>query len=130
MSELDAAIDHVYSVLGHIPHSEYGYVTLMPFAHESDQVNKFKRQVAEGLVGSLASQGMITKATPAEPSRSVKVLCRSCSQVLFTATTDHDGGILVNAPALLSMLSQLSLECPHQPQTAHDLRRFLEENAQ
>lgn len=96
---------------------------------DSPQTNEIKRQVAEGIVSSLSDQGFIVdpdNKTP-EISRQIRVLCRSCGTVLFSGTTDHNGGITVAAPALLSTLARLRAECPHSAFTPEDQRAFIEE---
>ena len=116
-------------MLGAVPHDTYGTITIFPFAQESETTNQLKREVAEGLVKSMDSQGFIVdpdNKTP-EISRQIRVLCRSCGTVLFSGTTDHNGGITVAAPALLSTLARLRAECPHSAFTPEDQRAFIEE---
>jgi len=128
LTDLTPAIDYVTSILGAIPHETYGVVNVLPFATESEQSNQLKRECAEGLVKSMDSQGFIVdpdNKTP-EISRQIRVLCRSCGTVLFSGITDHNGGITVAAPALLSTLARLRAECPHSAFTPEDQRAFIE----
>lgn len=129
MTDHSAVIDHVYGILGAIPHETYGSINILPFAAESEQSNQLKRECAEGLVKSMASQGFITDPDSATPeiTRQIRVLCRSCGTVLFSGTTDHNGGITVAAPALLSTLARLQAECPHSAITPEAQRAFIEE---
>jgi len=125
----EQAVDLLYSHLHAIPSSEFGHLNLVPFATEGEQTNSIKKEVAKGIVDIFATNGypMDPGAKTPEISRQIRVLCRSCGTVLFSGTTDHNGGITVAAPALLSTLARLRAECPHSAFTPEDQRAFIEE---
>lgn len=128
MTDHTPVIDYVFSILGAVPHETYGAINAFPFAVESEQTNQIKREYAEGLVKSMDAQGFIASPDNAAPkiTRQIRVLCRSCGTALFSGTTDHDGGITVAAPALLTTLARLRAECPHTAFTPEDQRAFIE----
>lgn len=128
--EHEDAIDLVYANLGALPDPDYTHLNLMPFSIESDQTNALKRRVSTAIVKLLANAGYTMKlnTTPPEHSRRIRVLCRSCGNVLFTGVTDHHGGVAVAAPSLLATMGRLRIECPHTPLTLEDQRRFIEES--
>jgi hypothetical protein len=129
--EHDEAINHLYSILGAIPDPDHGHINMVPFAVESDGTNALKRKIATGIVKSLADQGysMALKQAAPSPDRRIRVVCRSCGNPLIAGVTDHTGAVSVAAPALLSSLSKMSLECPHKALTPEDHRRYLQEVA-
>ena len=127
LSDVQAAAAHIEGILGAVPHPTFGSICLMPFAVDTDETNQLKKDVASGIATSLDSAGLLSSGEAPTPTRSVRVLCRSCGTMLFSATTDHDGGIGVAAPALLTALAGRRAECPHDAFTPHDLRRHVEE---
>lgn len=129
MSNEQDAIELLYEVIGAIPHEKYGYVNLMPFSVDSDGVNALKREVCEGLIGVLAGAGYITPdaAAPATPPRRIAVQCRLCSTNFANLSVDHGGVANVPAAQLIASMAKLNTECPHQPITAEDQRRAIEQ---
>ncbi len=129
--EHEEAINYLYSILGAIPDPDHGYINMVPFAVESDGTNTLKRKIATGIVKAFADQGLPMQFNAAQPeaSRRIRVVCRSCGNPLIQGMTDHTGAVTVAAPALLSSLSKMSLECPHKSMTPDDHRRYLQEVA-
>ena len=128
MSDTQAVADHIFGILGAVPHPTYGTMALMPFAVDTDESNQLKRDVASGIATSLDSAGLLSSGEAPTPTRSIRVLCRSCGTILFSGTTDLDGGgLTVAAPALLTALAGRRAECPHDAYTPDDLRRHIEE---
>lgn len=124
----DQAVDLIYRHLHAIPNAEFGHLNLFPFATETEETNALKRDVAKGIVGLFVNAGyhMDPDSKPPENTREIRVLCRACGEVLFSGMTDHNGGLTVAAPELLSMMARRRAECPHKVFTAEDQRAFLE----
>ena len=129
MSNKQAVIDTLYANLGAIPHEQYGHINLLPWAVDSDETNALKRQVCEGLANLLADAGHLKtgESVPAEPSRDVKLNCRSCSTTLLSAHVNEAGVANVPAATVISAVSKMNVNCPHSRVTADDQRRLIEE---
>lgn len=123
--------DILYNNLGAVPHDEFGVVNLFPFMAEDETTNALKRAVAHGLAGVLESAGVLAQPQSDEPpSRSIRIQCRMCSKDLFTTAVSHSGVANVPAANVISVLARLRPECPHEPFTADDHRRLIEQAVQ
>lgn len=127
------AIELLYSQLHALPDPEFGVINMLPFAQDSEQTNAIKRRVAKAICRVFESGGyLLTKDKPqGDPPRSVSIQCRSCGNVILSATIDARSGVsAVPAATLITAIANMNVECPHKPLTLEDQRRKIEQALQ
>lgn len=122
MNSHEPAIVLLYNHLAALPHSDYGVINMLPFAHDSDQVRTIKRHVCEAIVGLLDQHGHLADADDSKAAvDTVSIVCSRCGNTL-TVLGVSDGGSAVDAAAFIAQLAGLNPQCPHAPLTLEDLR--------
>lgn len=127
-NQLDEPTKHLYNHIGALPSEEFGVMNLMPWAVESDQTNAMKVGVCAAIIDVLREAGFIANPddTTRNPARAVTLACRSCSAVL-TSIAVEDSISNLPASSFITNMARLRPECPHEPVSADDQRRAIQE---
>lgn len=122
------AVDLLCSQISDLPDRE-GPLNLLPFAQDSEEVQRIKRRVCEAIVRVFENAGYsFDRNTESPTPHRVQLQCDKCEAVLISTSVDKRGRGIIPGAHTISSFQSVNPMCPHHQLTIDDHRLRIEES--